>query len=422
MNFNTILYRFGLDPDCFINEEVEAIKTDDGFIYPVRQRTDIRVCPECGSVSAYIHGYDEVTVNASNTDQIKDILLIKKVRFKCRDCHITYTPAINGIKPHHSLSEQTINLMVGDFVKQMSFSDIARRYGVSVSRVMQIFDEKIPYVPRGRMPGVLCIDEISFKEEINQNYCCVLYDHEKREIVDIIKNRQLPYLHEYFSAISEAERMNVKYFVSDMYDGYRTVRKRYFPRSLHIIDLFHVIKLLTEAVNFIRYQYVKRSDDKSPEISFMKTKWKLFVCRRENIPDRYYTPKATGTGIHYSDMVFECLIRNKDLLSAYNILQDLYHYNRNDTFTEALKFIDYISERLILTGNERLESVGRSYAKWRIEIADGLAKNQTGRSYSNGVAESINNNLKTTLKNAYGYHNTDRFRRRALIINRYKKI
>lgn len=67
-------------------------------------------------------------------------------------------------------------------------------------------------------------------------------------------------------------------------------------------------------------------------------------------------------------------------------------------------------------------SVGRSYKKWRVEIADGLAKNQTGRYYSNGIAESINNNLKTIIKVSYGYHNFERFRKRAIFISQYKKI
>ena len=35
--------------DNFINEDRDPIETDDGFIYEVRQRIDIRLCPECGS-------------------------------------------------------------------------------------------------------------------------------------------------------------------------------------------------------------------------------------------------------------------------------------------------------------------------------------------------------------------------------------
>lgn len=422
MNFNTILKRLGFDPNDFINEEVEPIETDDGFIYEVRQRTDVRVCPNCGSVSAYINDHDIVEINCRQNDHITDTLRIIKTRFKCRDCHITFTPKLSGIEIYGRTSDQTINFIVGDFTKIISFASIGRRYGYSTGRIIQIFDAKVPYIPRGRMPRVLCIDEIGFDGDNDGSYCCVLYDHEKREVLDIINNRQLPYLNEYFSAIPESERNNVKYFVSDMYDGYRNVCRNYFKRALHIVDYFHVVQLLTRAVNSIRYAHVKDVKNPSPIINFMKTYWKLFLCKRENIPDKWYAPKGYEKAIHYTDMVFEGVKKYEDLLTAYNILQDLYHYARNDTFQESLNFIDYMSDRLKESGSDLLYSVGKSYEKWRIEIADGLAKNQTGRHYSNGIAESINNNLKTIIKVSYGYHNFERFRKRAMLICRYKKI
>lgn len=40
----------------------------------------------------------------------------------------------------------------------------------------------------------------------------------------------------------------------------------------------------------------------------------------------------------------------------------------------------------------------------------------------NGIAESINNNLKTMIKVSYDYHKFERFRRKCILINRYKKI
>ena len=110
------------------------------------------------------------------------------------------------------------------------------------------------------------------------------------------------------------------------------------------------------------------------------------------------------------------------LLEGYNILQDLFHYDYTSTFTESLAFIDHISERLSLSGSETLESVGRSYDKWRIEIADGIAKNQSEEHFSNSVAESVNNHLKTIIKTAYGYHNFERFRKRSILICRYEKL
>ena len=56
MYLNTFLYMFGLDPDNFVNELVEPFKSDDGtLIYNLRQRNDIRICPECGCLNAKIN-------------------------------------------------------------------------------------------------------------------------------------------------------------------------------------------------------------------------------------------------------------------------------------------------------------------------------------------------------------------------------
>ena len=422
MNFNTILYRLGLDPSNFINEDDEPIKTPHGFVYEVRQRKDYRECPYCQSKHIVIKDYDYVEINCSETDHYEDILRIRKVRFKCKGCNKTYTPPINGIDRYSKTSSQTLNMILKDFTKLITFKDIGIRYGLTTARILQLFDEKIKFVPRKSMPFALCIDEIKFNEEYNQKYCCVLYDHDKKEIVDIVKNRQLAYLEEYFSNIPLKEREFTKYFISDMYDGYKTICHKFFPKAIHIVDLFHIINQLTNAVNKLRVIAMKKYGEDSLEYRFMKRHWKFFLCRKEKIPNKYYINKKTGEAYYYDDMVFRCVVKDLNLLEGYNALQDLFHYNQHFySFLEALDFIDNISSRLILTGNQILIDVGNTYKKWRIEIANGLAKSQSGKHYTNGIAESINNHLKTIIKIAYGYHNFDRFRRRAMIIRTYKK-
>ena len=58
--------------------------------------------------------------------------------------------------------------------------------------------------------------------------------------------------------------------------------------------------------------------------------------------------------------------------------------------------------------------------KWRYEIANGFNKKQIEIRYTNAIAEGLNNQLKTIIKSAYGYHNFDRFRKRAMLIMIYK--
>jgi len=89
---------------------------------------------------------------------------------------------------------------------------------------------------------------------------------------------------------------------------------------------------------------------------------------------------------------------------------------RTDPFQEAWTFICHIAERPTVSGNGILKKAGRSYREWTAEIANGTARNQTGRRYTNSIGESDSNHLKTIIKTAYGYRNFERFRKRAQII------
>lgn len=423
MNFSTLLIRLGIDPANFIDCESEPIRTEKGFIYELSQKVTDRNCPNCGSANCHIHSHTYVEINCSQTSQFRDILRIRKSRLKCRECGKTFTPEIRGTDTGTTLSSQTRKMIINDFAGSLTFSQIAERYSISTARVIQIFDESIRFVPRRPLPRVLCIDEIRFTSEKGQKYCCVLYDFEKKEIVDIIKSRQMPYLDEYFSDISESERKKVKFFVSDMYDGFSTVHHRYFNGSIHIIDTFHIVTQLTNAVNRLRITAMNSCEDKNSMCyRFMKSNWKYFMCRTEDIPDRYYSSRKTEERYHFTDMIFMCTSMNSNLQTGYNILQDMFHYSDRHTYTEAEKFIEYISKRLIDSDCETLMSVGRTYSKWKVGIANTLSRNQNTIRYSNSVAENINNHIKTIIKSAYGYKNFERFRKRCMLIITYKSL
>lgn len=422
MDYNSMLLRLGFDPSNFINKVNEPIKTERGFIYEVEQNKDKPPCPFCSSNNVYVKGYFIAEFNCSETIHITDILRVKKIRFKCRDCAKTFTPPLDGIDPYAKTSNQTLQLIFNDFRLKMTFTDIANRYGLSTSRVMQIFDEKIKSVPRRPLPEVLCIDEIKFQTDVDRKYICILYDFYRREIVDIIISRQMPYLREYFSNIHISERNKVKIVISDMYDGYATMVNHYFKFAIHIVDMFHVIRLLTTAINVLRVRTMNLMTDKnSPEYNFMKKNWKLFLCRWVKVPDRFYTYQKTGQMFHYDELLKRCIRLNPSLWSAHNSLQDLFNYQLRYTFDEALKFIERISSNLKASESPIIQEVGRSYHKWRFEIANAFSKTQNTVRYHNGVAETINNHIKSITKAAYGYRNFERFRKRCMLILTYAK-
>ncbi|NLZ16018.1 MAG: transposase, partial [Erysipelotrichaceae bacterium] len=69
------------------------------------------------------------------------------------------------------------------------------------------------------------------------------------------------------------------------------------------------------------------------------------------------------------------------------------------------------------TEDEGLVRVANTYNKWKIEIANAITvRNENGKRYSNGPAEGLNNAIKTLIKDANGYRNFERFRKRVLLV------
>ena len=422
MDFNTLLLRLGISSENFSNKYSEAIKIENGFLYDVEQEATERICPYCSSTETVIKGHYITETSCSENENFKDVLRIKRVRLFCKKCHKTFSPKIKGIEKYSKISKQVELFIVNDFSKPFTFSDIAKRYSITKNRVIQIFDEKIKLVPRRRIPKILCVDEIHFCEELDQKYCCVLYDFENKEIVDIIRNRKIDYLNNYFANISQKERENTRIFISDMYEGYSTICRRFFPKAVHIIDMFHIVTQVSRAVNSLRVRTMNGYSEKGDSYyNFMKTHWKYFLCRSEKVPNKIYTNMKTGEVFHYDNLIYKCITFDSDFWEGYLVLQDLFHFNFKRTYDETLSFVKHISARLLDCKSDLLKKVGETFIKWRYEIANAFTREAKELHYTNAIAECLNNQLKTIIKSAYGYHNFERFRKRAMLIITYTK-
>ena len=423
MNNNTLLLKLGINPDNFKNTIVDPIKTNAGFIYELQERTDVRTCPYCDSTSVYIKEYYFTNTKIANDSNINETLRIKRVRFKCKNCNKTFTNKLSGINYNCQISNFIKSQILKDFTSHLTFQQIADKYHISTTLAIKLFDDNFTYIPIGPLPEILCIDEIYFSRKADYKYVCVLVDYKTKTIYDIIKSRQLPYLIDYFSRFSQIALDNVSFFISDMYDPYAYIRKRFFKNATHVIDLFHIISQMTNVVNILRTRTMNRFSDKgSKEYNFMKSHWKLFLMNYHKVPDKFYTHKSSNVMLHYDEMITHCIKLNPDLWTAYNCLQDIYKYIHFYSYSETDKFISWMSKKLIDSNNDDLAKVGNTFLKWKPGICASFAKNQHNVYYTNAIAESMNNQLATILKSAYGYQNFERFRKRALLILKHSKI
>ena len=421
MDFNTFFIRFGFDSSNFVNKPPEIIETNDGYIYEVEEEYRQRICPFCNHQHLQIHDYKWIKINLSSTKGIKETLRIKRIRYKCPQCYKTRTFKLEGIERNKSISEFVKTAIQNEFYEIQSFSTIADRYDVSLNQVINIFDEYTKKMPRRPLPEYLCIDEKHFEGDTDGKYAVIISDFFTGDVIDVLENRQMPYLDEYFKNISFKERSNVKVFISDMYDGYSTIKNRYFPKAMFVVDLFHVVKLLTSAVNKIRIRtYNQIAIEDTLERHFMKTNWRYFLMDYMKIYEKEYHSKKFDTYINFGEIIVRCLKMNIVFWDGYNVLQELLHYDKYETYTESERFMNRIIAKLNSSGDELLEKVAESYKRWKVGIIHGLARNQTGKRFSNAIAENNNSHIQRVINVAYGYRNFKRFRSRIMLILTYK--
>lgn len=428
MDFNIFLARFGLDSSNFINKVLEPIEFENGFIYEVEEQNKKRICPHCQHQFMRVHDRDIVTYKLNSTVGRTEILRVRRIRYKCPHCHKTHTFELVGLKRRTETSNLQRKQIESEFHSIQSFSDIAKRYGLSSRQVINMFDQ---YTEKGvnrlPLPEYLCIDEKHFENDADGSYIVILSDFLTGEIVDVIFDRRMPYLKEYFSNISLRERNKVKFFISDMYEGYSSIKDEFFKDATFVVDLFHIVKQLTEAVKRLRIRtYNQYTPEDCIERQFMKQNWKVFIMDKRKLKGFAYRSEKYHETLDYHEIILRCLKRNMSFWDGYNTLQELYHYDTYSNFTNANKFMDRIIAKLTSNGDELLTRVASTYEKWRVGIINGLIKHkdESGNIYkriTNAVAESNNSHIARLINVSYGYKNFIRLRKRIMLIRTYKK-
>lgn len=373
-----------------------------------------RKCVYCNS-NANIKDYKTKQIKVLPSFGMKTYLELKLPRYKCKCCRKTYIHNLNI--SFNSLHKPIIKDMIEDFSKIITFSDIAEKYNVSPTKVINIFDEYCPNI-RANFDEVLCIDEFSNIRKSDDKYACILVDFKTHKIIDIIKNRTLPYLRQYFSKVPLSVRDNVKFIITDMYDGYITIAKDYFHNSIIAIDPFHYVSYLTNAVQEIRRNLIKNGVYFKDQ-SWMGKHWRLITTNPKNLPNKLMT-LSSGETISYEDRIRRYVRQDKDLEYAYLLLQDFYSVTKKLTYENSLSYIGYCINLMINSSIKELNICGYTWNHYKEYICNSFIK-INGNRLSNGPIEGINSRVKTLKKIYCGYRNPQRFYNRIILIVNKKR-
>lgn len=189
-------------------------------------------CPHCDCLTSSIKGYQIKKISHNILMNRDTFIFYNCRRYLCTDCRKSFlekSPILMDSKS--KISSYTIINILNDLKPfNETFSSIARRYNLSVTKVMVIFDAYVQ-IPRKTLTLALCMDEFYFHRHSKYKYAFMIMDFERKVILDIIESRHFYKLSDYFFHIPMKERNAVRYICIDMYKTYRDLAAIYFPNA-----------------------------------------------------------------------------------------------------------------------------------------------------------------------------------------------
>ena len=371
-------------------------KNNENIFITVELIKKPHICPSCGCLTSYVHDYRVQKIHDIPSFGRNVFLLLRKRRYVCNECGKRFFEENTWLPRYYRLTKRLVGYIIDRLSDVRSFTSVAKEVNLSISTVIRMFD--IVGTPMVNMPKVLSIDE--FKGNTGrEKYQCIITDPENRTILDILPTRHKNDLICYFKKF---DRRKTKYFVCDMWRAYEDISKTFFKQATFVVDKYHFIRQVTWAFEKVRKEEQQR---------FSKTRRIYFKRSKRLLTKRFIdlTPEE-------AQQVFVMLDSSDKLKRAYWLKESYYELLKAHSSSEAKKLL-----------SEWINAAGGSGIEAFVKCSDTMVNWSTGIlnsfdcTYTNGFTEGVNNKIKVIKRNAYGYRNFERFRKRILHIFNYNK-
>lgn len=398
------------DNNLIFNEnffEERTIKNKRCFVIKGYLKNDFEYCPKCGCINDNTiikKGTEKSLIKIIKISEITSYLELIKQVYKCKCCNKKTTASTN-IVDYGCYISNNVKIAVFNSAKEiLSKSMIARMYNICDNSVQKIFDKQFNHdtLYKNYIPEAICIDEFTYKKKTFAFNIC---NAKNGKTFDIVEDRTTSNLDKYFSYYTEKSRKRVKFVVMDMYGPYIDLIKKWFPNAKIIIDLFHIVQLLTKSLNKTRINVMKESkEDKNK----FKRYWRLILKSRFDLNNGTWKKFRCFKGVMTEIDVINYLTSKDNCLEySYDLYQDilycLQHRNYN-LFTDVInkKYNDI---------SFQMSTTLKTLKKYSCYI-----KNTLEYSYSNGVMERNNNTCKLLKRISFGYRNFKNMKSRIMIV------
>jgi transposase len=316
-------------------------------------------------------------------------LLYSMRRVACTHCQAVVVEEVPWGDGKRTLTRAYM-LFLARWARQLSWKETAAAFRTSWEKVFDAVEYVVTFGLEHRALGqidAIGVDEIQYAK--GHKYLTLVYqiDLGITRLLWVGRERTIASFQGFFSVIGQEVASKIAFICSDMWEPYLKVIREHCSEALHILDRFHIVAKMNQALDEVRAGEARRMAREGMLPLLKKSRW-LLLKREENL--------KTEQRFRLRDL----LCYNLKTVRAYLLkeaFQQLWDYN---SATWAGKFLDEWCRQVMRSRIEPMKKIARSLREHRELILNYF---RAQKLLSSGVVEGLNNKAKVTMRRSYGF-------------------
>ena len=316
------------------------------------------------------------------------VLLYSMRRVDCRDCGVRVEEVPWGIGKHQLTKPYM--LFLAHWARKLSWQETAVSFRTSWDKVCQSVEYVVTWGLEHRQLGrigAIGVDEIQYAK--GHKYLTLVYQIEQGcvRLLWIGRERTVESFEQFFAMIGTELAVQIEFVCSDMWQPYLKVIRERCTRAIHILDRFHIVAKMNDAIDEIRAGEARRLARDGYEPVLKKTRW-CVLKRKANLTD------------HQRFRLRDLLRYNLQTVRAYLLKEDFQQFWEYESPTWAGKFLDQWCRQVMRSRIDPMKKVAKTLRRHRELILNYF---RAKKAFSSGIVEGLNNKAKLTMRKSYGF-------------------
>jgi transposase len=309
-------------------------------------------------------------------------------RVHCKTCGIVVeqVPWADG---KHSLTNAYM-IFLARWARKLSWKETADSFRTSWDKVCHAVQYVVDWglAHRTLAPiSAIGVDEIQYAK--GHKYLTLVYpiDSGATRLLWIGQERTVETFQGFFAMLGTELSCHIQYVCSDMWKPYLRVVRDHCSQALHILDRFHIVAKMNEALDDVRAAESRKMAQDGYEPLLHKSRW-CILKRKANLTSQQ------------KFRLRDLLRYNLQTVRAYLLKEDFQRFWDYNSPTWAGRYLDFWCQQTMRSRIGPMKKIAKTLRVHRELILNYFkAKKQ----FSSGVVEGLNNKVKVTMRKSYGF-------------------